>query len=779
MKRALMKRTGLILLALMIAVPLAALAAAHWYLNGDMMRARVVEAVRQATGRELTIAGPIRLAWSLAPTVEAKDVSLSNPPGFSRPDMAHIDRVQAQVALLPLLSRRVEIRHVQLAGPDVLLERDAQGHPNWVFNPPAPTPGPAPEQASPSGGQRFDFVLGDVQVRDAKFGWRGPEHFELAAPRLAYAPGDGTVGGELLYNGVKLALTGTAGPIEGAAWPLKLQLAGGGLTASLSGTSAEAGLAVQAADLSSAAALAGRSLPALHDVLVAATLSSAGLTGLQVQAGPSSLGSALGAVQLQRAALTAPSLTGPAELHATLAAGKLPIAVAAQVGFLAGLTGAGPVPVSLHVSTDDAVLDAKGTLTGGRSGALLLTARAGDVARAGVLAGVALPPLREMQAQTQVTLAADAVTLHRLRVTSAQGDVSGDLVLALGGKPSLRGALSSQRLDLDALSPQPLPAAANAAPPAPAPAAPTPAPAPSDRVIPDTKLPFAALRGQDADLQLNLAEAIWRGRTYHAVQAHAVLQDGRLRLDPASMAVGTGTLKAQLDADGAAQPPTVSMSVDAPGLPAGPALALVGGPDSTTGSLDLRAQLRGQGDTLRAVAATLDGHVGLALVGGEIENRWLEGALADALRAASLPVDTGGVSKVRCAAIRADASAGRLQFRALTLDTTRLKLDGSGEINLGDETLDLHLQPQLRLGTALSVPVRVRGTLRAPKVALDPGAISPGRVGIILGGAAPADTCGPALALARDGQAGVAPSALEPQANRATKPADLLRSLLR
>ena len=304
-------------------------------------------------------------------------------------------------------------------------------------------------------------------------------------------------------------------------------------------------------------------------------------------------------------------------------------------------------------------------------------------------------------------------------------------------------------------------------------------PAPPDRVIPDTKLPFAALRGQDADLQLNLAEAVWHGQSYHAVQAHAVLQDGRLTLDPASMAVGSGTVKAQLAADGAAQPPTVSMNVEAPGLPAGPALALVGGPDSTTGSLDLRAQLRGKGDTLRALAATLDGHAGLALVNGEIDNHWLEGVLSDALRAANLPVDAGGTSKVRCAAIRAEASAGRVQFRALTLDTSRLKLDGSGEINLGDETLDLHLRPQLRLGTALSVPVRVRGTLRAPKVALDPGAIAPGRVGIVIGGAAPADTCGPALALARDGQAGPVPPAPEPQANRGMKPADLLRSFLR
>ena len=104
-----MKRALLIAVALVLAIPLGLLTAAHWYLNGDTVRARLAEAVQRATGRELTMAGPVRLAWALSPTIEARDVSLSNPPGFSRPNMAHIDRVQAQVALLPLLSRRVEV----------------------------------------------------------------------------------------------------------------------------------------------------------------------------------------------------------------------------------------------------------------------------------------------------------------------------------------------------------------------------------------------------------------------------------------------------------------------------------------------------------------------------------------------------------------------------------------------------------------------------------------------------------------------------------------------
>ena len=73
-----MKRWWPLLLACVLLLPVAAV---QWFLDGDAVRQRLEEAVRRATGRALTIAGPVRLAWSLAPPIEARDVSLANPPG--------------------------------------------------------------------------------------------------------------------------------------------------------------------------------------------------------------------------------------------------------------------------------------------------------------------------------------------------------------------------------------------------------------------------------------------------------------------------------------------------------------------------------------------------------------------------------------------------------------------------------------------------------------------------------------------------------------------------
>ena len=78
-----------------------------------------------------------------------EDVALANPPGFSRPDMVKVARVELSLALWPLLRHRLEIEHVKLVRPEVVLETDRAGHPNWVFTRAAPvrTVSPSPESA--------------------------------------------------------------------------------------------------------------------------------------------------------------------------------------------------------------------------------------------------------------------------------------------------------------------------------------------------------------------------------------------------------------------------------------------------------------------------------------------------------------------------------------------------------------------------------------------------------------------------------------------------------
>lgn len=89
--------------------------------------------VKARTGRELVIEGPVGYSLSLVPMLYAENVRLQNAPWGSRPDMLTAKRVEVEIALLPLLARRVRIEGLEVIEPDLVLEVDRNGNGNWQF----------------------------------------------------------------------------------------------------------------------------------------------------------------------------------------------------------------------------------------------------------------------------------------------------------------------------------------------------------------------------------------------------------------------------------------------------------------------------------------------------------------------------------------------------------------------------------------------------------------------------------------------------------------------
>jgi uncharacterized protein involved in outer membrane biogenesis len=89
--------------------------------------------VREATGRELMIAGPVSLGFLPRIAVSAEQVSLSNAAWAKNPQMANLEKVALEISLLPLLSGRIEVSSIQLAGLTLNLETNAKGDGNWLM----------------------------------------------------------------------------------------------------------------------------------------------------------------------------------------------------------------------------------------------------------------------------------------------------------------------------------------------------------------------------------------------------------------------------------------------------------------------------------------------------------------------------------------------------------------------------------------------------------------------------------------------------------------------
>ncbi len=131
--------------------------------NPDSLKPRLIAEVRTLTGRTLALNGPLRLRLSLHPTIEATDVTLSNPPGFSRPEMVQLGALDLGLDLTGLMQGQVAISRLTLVKPDLLLERSKTGAVNWHFvtaQVPTGTAAPAPASASaPASGNNMPSSL--------------------------------------------------------------------------------------------------------------------------------------------------------------------------------------------------------------------------------------------------------------------------------------------------------------------------------------------------------------------------------------------------------------------------------------------------------------------------------------------------------------------------------------------------------------------------------------------------------------------------------------------
>src|SRR3954469_18436648 len=93
----------------------------------------VAQQVKAATGRELVLAGDVKVGISLTPHLEIDQVSFRNADWGSEPQMLKLEKLEADVALLPLLSSQIVIKQVRLVGAEILLETDKNGQGNWVM----------------------------------------------------------------------------------------------------------------------------------------------------------------------------------------------------------------------------------------------------------------------------------------------------------------------------------------------------------------------------------------------------------------------------------------------------------------------------------------------------------------------------------------------------------------------------------------------------------------------------------------------------------------------
>ena len=714
-------------------------------LDPNALKPRIEQAVLDATGRAISLNGPVRIGWSLQPTFEVNDVTLANVPGGTRPDIVRIERIEAQLSISALFRREIEVIRLTLTGPDILFEQVA-GKPNWISDQPPTATAPRPLPPS-EGGSPLKLRVRAIHITNGMITWRFPSRTKVVGVRsleLTQPLDNGPIdlSSILVYSDNRpFNLSVSAQPSGGLRdpWAAKMQFSAFDTTASASGTLDLAGTYDLQIDARSGALeklnalLPEMHLPALHE----ATLST------QIRNGPT-LGAlpVIGTTRLRFKEGTIPErlplvVLGATDVSLPHAGGIATVTSAGRMGaqaFALGGTFGVPlhpdgrvsVPVDLKaqavaggskaVSAREGSLALKGTIAldalrfAGLEAAVIL--RTPSLAALRPLVSQSLPALSDVRFDGHVVVPADreSISFKGATLLTQEGDIVGDWTLGLRAALAMNGKLVAPRLDLDAM----LVAFGIALPPPPALGGAT---GPAISTVP---LPWASLRGPFVDLSARIAAMTFQGQVWKDVDFVIKLKGGRLAVSPVTLSLPAGALQLTLTVDASTDTVPVSVDIHAPGVPLALIARYAGLPGPMAGAVRIDARLRGTGRSPHEIASTLAGPVSATLLGGRMTNAAFIMLTAPSLDALGISVPAQGTTQLQCLGVEGSFDKGIGLLRTIVLDTTYLKLDGSGQVDFGHETVAFKLKPLAQIaGSSVAVPVVIEGPFRSVHGRLD------------------------------------------------------------
>lgn len=255
--------------------------------------------VKKATGRDLTLGGDIELVISWNPALAVNDVTFSNASWGSRPELAKMKRLEAQVQLLPLLSGDIVVNRIVVKGADILLETNDQGQGNWVFTPPsgsttATTNSTSTSTTASSGGNPPTLpVVHNIRIEDSQLLWSNgvTKETKTVAIKSFTAESDSATSPIRIaldgsYNDNPITANGTVGAVgallANQAFPIDVTAEAGGAKMALKGAVAKpmtaegvaVTLSVEGKSLADLNAISGATLPPLGPYSIAGNLSN-------------------------------------------------------------------------------------------------------------------------------------------------------------------------------------------------------------------------------------------------------------------------------------------------------------------------------------------------------------------------------------------------------------------------------------------------------------------------------------------------------------------------
>lgn len=724
----------------------------------------IQEAAKDATGRDLVIAGPIEFSLGSDTYLKATDISLSNADWGSRDQMVEVGSVELGLKLFSLLGGAPDITILHVDKVRAIVETNAQG----VSNTQMGDGGQAGEQDHGGGGGGGLPILRDLRIADVevvlKDGQAGTEQtFTLAELSLGSnsASDPLKLNLEAAFEQLDLIMAGEIGSLNSmtdSGTPTPVDLVGNlaGIDLAINGQIADAAGAegidilttinsAEIGDLSPIAeSFAGQKIPALGPLAINVALRGDADDGLAAEDLSVSLGTA------EKLLLTVTGgiadLTHQSGIDLTIGAqspelGSLSDIAQEYTG--QGLPAIGPLDFGAKIAggmrdglaLQDLALNlgAENTVLIQANGGIadLIEASGADLSFKVVSPDLSVLPNAPALGPVDVsgTAKGDAgepITLNPLMIKVGQSDIGGTVTFdGTGDVPSIVARLSStyfNTADVSAGGGDSAPAESGGAG--------------DGKVIPGDPLPFDAMKGINADIEYNAETLVAAVAEMTNAEVKVTLQGGALSVSPLRANIGEGTLDGTISLDGSQATAPLSIKIDGKAMGLDSLLAGAGMRDRIVGPIDLNIDLAGAGNSPRAIAASLNGKLETSLYGSKVLKKAVEEAVGSTV--ADLLASEGGWIVIDCAVFNYGLTNGLAETKAGYTASGPITVQTEGTANLGTEQLDMKAKPAGGGGLA-SVPVLIGGTFANPEIVPDPVAIGTGILaGVLTGGLAPA-----------------------------------------
>ncbi|MDR3452923.1 MAG: AsmA family protein [Rhodoferax sp.] len=391
-----------------------------------------------------------------------------------------------------------------------------------------------------------------------------------------------------------------------------------------------------------------------------------------------------------------------------------------------------PFPVELQATAGRTALKASGSIAG--LAALASVDATFDIhgqslAELYTLLGVVLPQTPPYALRGNLRKQGGVWAVRKMQGRLGQSDLSGDMRYDRSRTiPLLTGKLQSRELDFDDLGPL------IGASPTPDATAATPLAQPRRRVLPDSALDFERLKVMDADVWYAASDIRHiKALPLDRMSVHVRLANGVLQMDPMNLGVAGGQLAGKIRIDANAVPAAVSAQLQARALQLNRLFPTIELTKGSLGKLHGQVDLQGRGNSTAQVLGSASGSVALLMGEGQISRLLLAEAGLDGGKIITFLVVGDKPVLLRCAAAAFDVKNGLMSSRSLVLDTSTTVINGSGTINLADETLDIVLKPEPKDRSILSLrsPLEITGSFKVPSAGPDKTALA-GRAGVAL-----------------------------------------------